>query len=196
MRIAVGLATMSAGPQADPSAFGQLTCTEALIRQEIIRLGGDWESGKRPQLVAFVGPKFEPRHYEMLTHLPDVSFFSATDTTIDAYGLSCISQINNVDRIDIVRCRVVSGSVSVLRASRRLNSLWVESSVIHDEFFGEFSELVNLRTVVLEDIQIPEGLVDELAKMHWLKTCQLIRCRGLSDADMQELKKALPTTEF
>ncbi len=190
------LPTTFPGPNTDTSGFGQLTATEALIRQEIVRLGGDWESGTRPQLVGYLGPKFQSRHFEMLTHLPNVAFFAAHDTEFDGYGLSCISRIRNIGVIEIVRCRVSTGSLSILRANRQLTSLLVESALVRDDFFEDFSELVNLRTIDFVDMYIPDVLVDELAKMNWLKECGFTNCRGLSEDAMFRLKKALPHTEF
>jgi hypothetical protein len=52
-------AFISVSGQEKEKRFGDLTITEDLIRREILSLGGDWESGKKPSLVSFYGGKFE-----------------------------------------------------------------------------------------------------------------------------------------
>jgi hypothetical protein len=44
-------------------ADGQLTVTEQLIRQVVLRLGGDWESSAMPKLVGFLSDKLESKRF-------------------------------------------------------------------------------------------------------------------------------------
>jgi len=90
----------------DVHPYGKLTVTEDLIRQETVRLGEDWESGAKPKLVYFLGDKFESRHFEMLTHLPTLEYFHADRCAIDEFAMACLSQTHQLERLDIVQCKL------------------------------------------------------------------------------------------
>ncbi|KAA0142888.1 hypothetical protein FYZ48_00425 [Gimesia chilikensis] len=93
---------------AAPPPYGKLTVTENLIRQEIIRLDGDWESGAKPAFVSFRGDKFTSRHFEMLTHLPAMKYFHADGCAVNPFALACLTQVRHLQ---------ISGST---RQSRKL----------------------------------------------------------------------------
>ncbi|MEX0715003.1 MAG: hypothetical protein WD066_00370 [Planctomycetaceae bacterium] len=148
--------------------YGQLTVTEDLIRREIVRLGGDWESGRKPVLVSFLGDKFESRHFEMLTHLPTVEYFHADECFIDHFALACLSQVHDLERLDIKRCSLKSESLSLLRGNRELKEIYLESITLTDKVIAEIATLEHIKTLVFID------------------------CEGLTAERMSTLKAALP----
>lgn len=157
---------------AAPPPYGKLTVTENLIRQEIIRLGGDWESGAKPALVSFRGDKFTSRHFEMLTHLPALKYFHADGCTVDPFTLACLTQVRQLYRLDIVNCHLKTTSFSMLRGNREL------------------------REILFESVNLPEPLLTELAQLRQLRKITLIDCPGISGKQLSALKAALPDVQF
>ncbi|MBI1249054.1 hypothetical protein GC197_14580 [bacterium] len=153
---------------ATEQSYGQLTVTEDLIRQEIIRLGGDWESGAKPTMVCFLGKKFESRHFEMLTHLPSVKFFHTDGCPIDQFAFACLSQVRQLERLDIKNCRLASKGISLLQANRELKELRFESVIVSDELIEEVGTIKHLNLVVFSD------------------------CKGMTHVQLKKLKIALP----
>lgn len=150
------------------TSHGQLTVTEDLIRREILRLGGDWESGAKPVLVSFLGGRFESRHYEMLTHLPSVEFFYADNCTVDQFAFACLSQVRQLERLDLKKCKLTAEGLSLLRRNRNLVELHFESVPLSDKFVREIGKLEQLATIVF------------------------IECEGMTDKRLSELRSALP----
>lgn len=109
----IAIASCSYAADALPP-YGKMTVTEELIRREIVRLGGDWESGEKPKLVSFIGDKFESRHFEMLTHVPTLEWFYVDTSAIDEFALSCLSQVHQLERLDFVECKLESKGFSLL----------------------------------------------------------------------------------
>ncbi|QDU07527.1 hypothetical protein [Gimesia aquarii] len=148
--------------------YGKLTVTEDLIRQEIVRLGGDWESGEKPKLVSFIGDKFESRHFEMLTHLPTLEGFYVDTCAIDEFAMSCLSQLHQLKRLDIVECKLEPKSLSLLRSNRELKQIYFGSIFISDQLMTELAKFQNLRKIIFDD------------------------CKGLTKERLSTLKAALP----
>jgi hypothetical protein len=166
--VLVALTAMS--PSAADQPYGRLTVTEDLIRREIVRLGGDWESGAKPMLVAFLGDKFESRHFEMLTHLPTAEWFVVDGCSIDYFALACLSQVHQLERLDITRSKLESECFSLLRGNRELKEIYFESIALSDEFVAEIARLGHIRKLIFTD------------------------CDGLSDERLSTLTAALPDT--
>ncbi|EDL56917.1 hypothetical protein [Gimesia maris] len=152
--------------------YGKLTATEELIRREIVRLGGDWESGAKPNLVSFIGDKFESRHCEMLTHLPTLELFYVDTCAIDDFALSCLSQIHQLRRLQIVECKLEPESFSLLRSNREL------------------------KEIIFDSVFIPDQLMTELAKLPNLKSISFNECKGITQEQISTLKAALPNVQI
>jgi hypothetical protein len=152
--------------------FGRLTVTENLIRLEIERLGGDWEAGEKPLLVAFLGDKFESRHFEMLKHLPSVTFFHAEDCVIDDFALACLVEVHQLERLDITRCKIESEGLSLLRGNRELKKIYLEAITVSDNLIAEIATLRHLTQIYFTD------------------------CEGITDERLSTLRTALPHAEI
>mgnify|MGYP003653699804 CR=1 FL=1 len=152
--------------------YGKLTATEELIRREILRLGGDWESGEKTKLVSFIGDKFESRHCEMLTHLPTLELFYVDTCAIDDFALSCLSQIHQLRRLQIVECKLEPESFSLLRSNREL------------------------KEIIFDSVFIPDPLMTELAKLPNLKSISFNECKGITQEQISTLKAALPNVQI
>ncbi|MEQ8633525.1 hypothetical protein [Gimesia maris] len=152
--------------------YGKLTVTEDLIRREIIRLGGDWESEAKPKLVSFIGDQFESRHFEMLTHLPTLELFYVDTCAIDEFALACLSQIHQLERLDFVECKLEPLSFSLLRSNREL------------------------KEIIFDSVIIPDPLMTELAKLPNLNSISFIDCKGVTKEQISTLKAALPKVQI
>lgn len=149
--------------------YGKLTVTEDLIRREIIRLGGDWESGAKPKLVSFLGDKFESRHFEMLTHLPTLEYFHADRCVIDEFAIVCLSQLHQLKRLDIKRCKLMPKCFPLLQGNCVLKEIQFESVFISEQLITEIAKLQNVRKIVF------------------------IECKGITKERISTLKSALPS---
>ncbi len=167
----IAIASCSYAADALPP-YGKLTVTEDLIRREIIRLGGDWESGAKPKLVSFIGDRFESRHFEMLTHLPTLEWFYVDTCAIDPFALACLSQIHQLKRLQIVECKLKPESFSLLRINRELKEIIFDSAII------------------------PDQLMTELAKLKNLKSISFYECKGITQEQISTLKAALPNVKI
>ncbi|QDV17323.1 hypothetical protein Pan153_19580 [Gimesia panareensis] len=163
----IAIASCSYAADALPP-YGKLTVTEDLIRREIIRLGGDWESGEKPKLVSFIGDKFESRHFEMLTHLPTLEGFYVDTCAVDEFAMSCLSQIHQLKRLDIVECKLEPESLSLLRNNRELKEIVFVSVFISDQVITELAKFQNLKSISFDD------------------------CKGVTKEQLSTLKAALP----
>lgn len=152
--------------------YGKLTVTEELIRREILRLGGDWESGEKTKLVSFIGDQFESRHFEMLTHVPTLEGFYVDTCAIDEYALSCLSQVHQLERLDFVECKLEPESFSLLRSNREL------------------------KEIIFDSVTIPDQLMTELAKLKNLNSISFIDCKGVTKEQISTLKAALPKVQI
>ncbi|MCA9021769.1 MAG: hypothetical protein KDA74_16580 [Planctomycetaceae bacterium] len=152
--------------------YGKLTVTEDLIRREIVRLGGDWESGEKPKLVSFIGDQFESRHFEMLTHIPTLELFYVDTCAIDEFALACLSQVHQLKRLQIVECKLEPESFSLLRSNREL------------------------KEIIFDSVIIPDPLMTELAKLKNLKSISFEECKGVTKEQISTLKAALPEVQI
>lgn len=170
------------------NAAAQLSVTEALIRDEVQRLGGDWEAAREPKLVAFHGARFESKHYEVLTHLPTLTYFHASECVFDSFSVRCLSQIGYLDRLDLVRCNA-EVDISPLRFSRRLKEIHLTSLRLSDRFCDGLGKLSQLKKLVLVDVIFPEGGGEQLRQLENLRECNFVNCTNLSDEVQQWLRQ-------
>ena len=173
----------------------QLTATEQLIRNEVIRLGGDWESGTKPQLVAFVGDRFDSEHFELLTHLPDLRWLAVTDCDIDCFGLSCISQLARLERIDLTRCRLDLKCFALLKRNRSLREIYLHSVEMDAISMAQLATLHHVEILMMTDLNVNEKMINELLKMKQLKKCMLVDSDGYSMPLEKQLLNGLPNLE-
>ncbi len=166
--IPVSLLLASCSVLANEQSYGELTVTETLIRHEILRLGGDWESGAKPILVSFIGENFQSRHYEMLAHLPSMQFFHAEDCEVDHFAFACLSQVRQLERLDLKGCRLKPEGLSLLQANRDLAEFHLEAITVSDE------------------------LIEKIGKLKQLKHIVFVDCAGMTDDQLSKIKTALP----
>ena len=100
--------------------FGQLTTTEDLIRKEIDRLGGAWEGQVSPAMVEFIGPRFDARQFEMLSHLKTVRILSIHDCDVPAEAIHWIAQMEGLEHLEITNSKVDGACISHLKNNRKL----------------------------------------------------------------------------
>jgi len=170
--------------------------TERLIRDEILTLGGDWESGSKPQLIVFDGASFTTGHFEMLAHLPSVTHFVARNCTVDGFALACLSRVRQLDRLDLVRCNIDSPSFSALKGNRLLREIHIESAELSNTFLLELASLQQIEKLDLAEIVVPPNFVQCISDMKNLKECYLVNCQGLDSLSLETLKLNLPNAKI
>ncbi|PHS04154.1 MAG: hypothetical protein COA78_16985 [Blastopirellula sp.] len=192
--------TVLAAPPNEPSTWGKLTATENLIRLEILRLDGDWESGSKPKLVGFLGQRFKSPHFEMLTHLPSTEWFSAQYCTeVDNFAIKCISSIISLKRLDFVGCEINTTCMSLLQSNRELRQLLIEDSQLSDSAFDGITQLSQVEILWLDDADLSEVSdisLEHMSRMSSLKECSLSGCTGMTAERFEKLKTALPNVKW
>lgn len=169
---AIVLAIASSADAADMPPYGKLTVTEDLIRREVLWLGGDWESGTKPELVSFLGEKFQSRHFEMLTHLRALEYFHAEGGNLDNYALVCLSRLPQLERLDIAECQLEPECLPLLRGNRELQEIYFESMHFTDPMIAGLAQLKNVKKLVFID------------------------CQGMTKERLSTLKIALPLVQI
>jgi hypothetical protein len=182
------------------SHWGQLTVTESLIRQEILRLDGDWESGAKPKLIAFLGQKFDSPKYEMLTHLPTVETFSAQECRkIDNFAIKCLSTIIFLKRLDFVRCEIDATCMSLLGSNRELREITFEEIQLKESVMDGITQLKQVETLIFNNVDlslVSDDTIDRVSRMNSLKRCLFWDCRGMSTQRIEQLKATIPNVEW
>jgi len=189
-----------ADPASSTSTFGELTVTENLIRQEILRLNGDWESGSKPKLVAFLGKEFKSNHYEMLSHLPTLEyFFVQNGSVVDNYAVKCLSTVTSLKRLDFVRCEFDTTCLSLLDSNRDLRELNFEEVNFTDSLLHGMTQLNRVEKLTLSHVDlsdVADKSIDRIARMESLKKCQIWDCRGVSSERIKQLTREFPNIEW
>ena len=153
--------------------FGQLTTTEDLIRKEIDRLGGAWEGQISPAMVEFIGPRFDARQFEMLSHLKTVRILSIHDCDVPAEAIHWIAQMEGLEHLEITNSKVDGACISHLKNNRKLKTLRIENVNISDAFLAGLKNLTNLQELYVDYSVVPQDFDGEVLKMPTLKRCEI-----------------------
>lgn len=178
-------------------ASGKMSATEKLIANEVIRLGGDFESLNCPELLGFEGPQFNSEHYDFLSHLPTIRIFYVFDAIADAAAFQHIGDCPSLKEVQIKNPRSFDGvGLRCLARQRNLDKLLIEKAVISTEGIGELSQITSLRELVLDEVGLPEGHLIDLARLANLKKLHLSTQNVQSQDELAKLRVLLPNCEI
>ena len=171
--------------------WSELTITQVLIRDEIRRLGGDWEDDGTPQLVAFTGGEFKSDHIEVLAHLPSVIAVVVSDVSVDKESMGFIGQVTELRVLDITKCKLESGCFSPLSNCKKLSRLRLEDVTLTDEMIHDISLLSQVDALWISDVTVDtDNSLSELLSMK-LKDFQIDTVHGASDETVSKLKRKI-----
>jgi len=153
-------------------AFGQLTATEDLIRKEIDRLGGAWEGQIEPAMGEFIGPRFDARQFEMLSHLKTVRILCIHNCDVPAEAIHRIAQMEGLEHLEITNSKVDGACISHLKNNRKLKTLQIKNVNISDAFVAGLTNLPNLQELYVDYSIVPQDFDGEILKMTSLKKCE------------------------
>ena len=154
-------------------AFGQLTATEDLIRKEIDRLGGAWEGQIEPAMVEFIGPHFDARQFEMLSHLKTVRILTIHNCDVSTKAIQYIAQMEGLEHLEIFSSKVDGTGISHMKNNRKLKTLLIEDVNISDAFLAGLTKLPQLQELYVDYSIVPQGFDIEILKMTSLKRCEI-----------------------
>jgi hypothetical protein len=175
-----------------PCVGADLTVTQELIKNEIIRLGGDWE----PRLVGFIGPRFTARHYEMLEHLTCVESVHLINVNVPPSAFSSIAKASAVRRLDIQNGSCSAEGIEALGRLPHLSRVILEGVAITKKGMESLSQLETLEHLVLDDVDVPPNSLGTLAKMRGLHSLYIATDAHIDKHEIEKLKASLPRCEI
>jgi|GEM_PF-1562648 len=178
-----------------PNCYGQLTATEELIRAEVLRLGGDWESGDSPVLVGFWGASFEQKHFEFFSHLKTVKTLMLLEVGVNAEALCYISRIDSLNRLTIEDTKFDGIGLSALSRNRQLADLTIRYAKFASNTAIGLSELTSLESLTLEDVEISAEHFKQIQNLEKLKVCTITSVNFIPMDVIETLKRSLPDCE-
>lgn len=169
-----------------------LNPTQERIKNEILRLDGDWE----PRLIGFIGPKFTQRHYEMLEHMDGVENLALMNLTVPKGAFDSIAKLRTLRWIEITDCKFPCEEIAALRRIPKLSKITIEGFdadvKLTKDGIESLSEIENLSTLELNGVEIPPNSVETLAKLKHLETLSVSAESHIDDAEIARVRKALP----
>ena len=153
------------------SAEGQLTYTQNLIREEIIRLGGEWEGSDAVKRICFAGESFKTEHFEMLSHCSGLEWFSAHDIRLcEKDALKHLLQIRSLVRVDLLGAGdLANGLEHIPVRCSKLEEVNVEAKHLNMEAFSALQKVQSLRRLSLEVGSLEREQWELLSRMTQLK---------------------------
>jgi hypothetical protein len=174
-------------------ADAELTATEKLIRAEIIRLGGDLEAPRFPELVVFFGDKFSEDHFELLSHLPTVRWFVVDHAPATERAFGLLRECPCLDEIHLNSPQQFDGrGLGRLVLQRNLRTLHIDDAQLSDAGFDELLTLTSLKVLTLTDVDFPVNRLVELGRFTKLQELLITSTRHLSENEIEKLRAALP----
>ena len=151
-------------------AEGQLTYTQDLIREEIIRLGGEWEGSDAVKRICFEGELFRTEHFEMLSHCTGLEWFGALDIRLcDKDALKHLLQIRSLIRVDLLGAGdLADGLEHIPVRCSKLKEVNVEAKHLSIEAFSALQKVQSLRRLSLEVGSLEREQWELLSRMRQL----------------------------
>jgi len=124
-------------------------------------------------MVEFIGPHFDARQFEMLSHLKTVRILSIQDCDVPAEAIHCIAQMDGLQHLTIANSQVDGACVSHLKNNRKLKTLEIVNVEITDAFLTGLTNLPNLRELYVDYSVVPQDFDGKILKMTSLKKCEI-----------------------
>jgi len=152
-------------------AEAQLTYTQDLIREEIIRLGGEWEGSDAVKRICFAGELFKTEHFEMLSHCSGLEWFEAHDIRLcDKDALKHLLQIRSLIRVDLLGAGdLADGLEHIPVKCSKLEEVRVEAKHLSIEAFSALQKVQSLRHLSLEVGSLEREQCELVSRMKQLK---------------------------
>lgn len=165
----------------------QLTHTQALIEREIVVLGGRSESPNVLVWVEFQGGKFRPQHFEMLSHLTKLRWFSAINVNGNADCLIALKSLPELQRLDLESCGDTVEGITHLANHPSLNEVQIEHAKISRRVIEALQSIPNLRILVLENTEFDPKDWKVLADLCKRCSVDLGEIKGLKESDLETI---------
>jgi hypothetical protein len=161
--------------------------THRIIIKEISRLGGESESETNVVFVAFRGREFATDHFEMLSHLSELRWFSADDVNAQPDGLKMLASLPKLSRIDIHKSRQLVNGLVQLRGKKSLEEIKLEDIDLSSDVVDAMQEMPSLTSLELESIRIDAKALDSLIKLCTKLELTFGLIEGISSEQLQTL---------
>ena len=163
--------------------------TQRLIAKEVLRLGGDVEAPSQVVFVTFTGKGFRDDHFEMLSHLEDLKWFSCRNVQGTAESLRYLTKLKKLQRLDIHGSGQVVEGLGLLTGSPVIEEVELTDLTLSHTALDAILALPKLRDLNIESVVVPSDSLEKLLRLS--RQCEgAIDVTGLSESD-----SAIFTTE-
>ena len=127
------------------NASAQAPYTQRLIRQEILRLDGEWE-GDLPKRICFTGEKFASDHFEMLAHCTELDWLGFISISeCKAEDLKHLGNLQALRRIDFYESDCLLEGLKFLANCRSLTEIRIESKIVDANALNSLASIRSLQ---------------------------------------------------
>jgi hypothetical protein len=166
--------------------------TESLIRDEIIRLGGEWEGGAVPARVGFIGARFSERHFEMLEHLRPFRMLTLHTVDVGPDAMKSISKLASLEKLHIEESTLASQGSVKLSGLKMLTSLKLYECKVDPHWIGAVGEIPSLKHLSLERVDLPPETLEIVGRLRNLENLNINSSREFKAEEIEKLKAKLP----
>lgn len=169
------------------SLQGQMPFTQQLIDREIARLGGETEAPSGLVFVAFRGDRFTSQEFEMISHLTQLRWFSATETKGDDSSLRYLKEVKSLKRVDVHSSGVVVDGLVHLSRHPAVEEIQLTEVKLSKKVLNALCDMPVLKKLELDFVEVPLDSLELLVRI--CKKCDLTygSMTGISDDDLQSL---------
>ena len=152
--------------------FAQETMTTSLIRQEVVRCGGEWEGNLNIKLLGFIGKKFTNEHFEMLSHLRGIEWFYCDAIEGDSTQLRWLYDQEHLKRMDLLASGNLVNGLGLMgtRVLGRIEKLRIEKCTLSTESLTNIAKMGVLETAEFLDVTI-----DDVSSLTLLTKCENLK---------------------
>lgn len=169
------------------SLQGQVPYTQQLIDREIARLGGETEAPSGLVFVAFRGSKFTPQEFEMISHLSQLRWFSASETKGDDSSLRYLKELRSLKRVDVHSSGGVVDGLVHLSGHPTVEEIQLTEVKLSEKSLNALCNMPALKKVELDFVEVPSGSLEFLVRICKKSDLTFGALTGISDDDLQSL---------
>jgi serine/threonine protein kinase len=126
-----------------------------------------------------------------IVSLPVLQTLKLRKAKIDASAVLYLSRMKNLIELDLAKCPLVGGSISVLKNSS-IEELNLSHVPMTSADFDGISQMKNLRALYVDDTGMTKDDLQKLSRLRNLNRITLTAGRGLTAADIVEFHKHAP----
>ncbi len=172
--------------------------TERLIREEVMRLDGEWESdGKSIKLLAFTGGEFRSEHLEMLSHLETVEWFYCESVDVNRDDMRWLHSQTHMKQLDLLDSGEAVNGLALLgnRVLSKIERIRLSNCELDDAVLNEIKKMTSLETAEFLDVIVEAQSLSKLSACSKLKKLDIQATNHVDPIILRNLQSKLVNCE-